>query len=201
MYGNRAQSSLDLMAENRLAALDERSLRRWLSSTARAADGVAARDGAVLTSFCCNDYLGLSQHPSVKQAAHEALEVFGAGAGASRLVTGNHPLYDDLERRLAAIKGTEAALVFGSGYLANLAIPPALTGAGDLIVADELVHASLHAGIRASRADALFFAHNDVDDCRRILEAERGKYRHCLILTEGVFSMDGELAPLEALCP
>jgi 8-amino-7-oxononanoate synthase len=154
----------------------------------------------VLTSFCCNDYLGLSQHPSVKQAAHEALEVFGAGAGASRLVTGNHPLYDDLERRLAAIKGTEAALVFGSGYLANLAIPPALTGSGDLILADELVHASMHAGIRASRADALFFTHNDIEDCHRILKAERLKFRHCLIMTEGVFSMDGDLAPLEALC-
>lgn len=200
MNGNRAQSSLDLMAEQRLAALDERALRRRLSSTARSADGIAARDGAVLTSFCCNDYLGLSQHPSVKQAAHEALEVFGAGAGASRLVTGNHPLYDDLERRLAAIKETEAALVFGSGYLANLAIPPALTGAGDLILADELVHASMHAGIRASRADALFFAHNDIEDCHRIVKAERIKYRHCLIMTEGVFSMDGDLAPLEALC-
>jgi 8-amino-7-oxononanoate synthase len=200
MSGTQAQSSLDLMAERRLVALDERALRRRLSSTARAADGVAARDGAVLTSFCCNDYLGLSQHPFVKQAAHEALEVFGAGAGASRLVTGNHPLYDDLERRLAAIKGTEAALVFGSGYLANLAIPPALTGARDLILADELVHASMHAGIRASRADALFFAHNDIEDCRRILEADRKKYRHCLIMTEGVFSMDGDLALLEALC-
>jgi 8-amino-7-oxononanoate synthase len=200
MNGNRAQSSLDLMAEHRLAALDECALRRRLSPTARAADGVAARDGAVLTSFCCNDYLGLSQHPSVKQAAHEALEVFGAGAGASRLVTGNHPLYDDLERRLAAIKGTEAALVFGSGYLANLAIPPALTGSGDLILADELVHASMHAGIRASRADALFFTHNDIEDCHRILKAERLKFRHCLIMTEGVFSMDGDLAPLEALC-
>ena len=200
MNGNRAQSSLDLMAEQRLAALDERALRRRLSPTARAADGVAARAGAVRTSFCCNDYLGLSQHPSVKQAAHEALEVFGAGAGASRLVTGNHPLYDDLERRLAAIKETEAALVFGSGYLANLAIPPALTGSGDLILADELVHASMHAGIRASRADALFFTHNDIEDCHRILKAERLKFRHCLIMTEGVFSMDGDLAPLEALC-
>ena len=115
-------------------------------------------------------------------------------------MTGNHPLYDGLERRLAAIKDTEAALVFGSGYLANLAIPPALTGDGDLIVADELVHASMHAGIRASRADALFFAHNDVAHCRRILDAERGNYRHCLIMTEGVFSMDGDLAPLKALC-
>lgn len=188
------------MAAARLAKLEERSLRRRLASTARSADGIAARAGTVLTSFCCNDYLGLSQHPAVKQAAHEALDAFGAGAGASRLVTGNHPLYDDLERRLAAIKGTEAALVFGSGYLANLAIPPALTGAGDLIVADSLVHASMHAGIRASQAEALFFAHNDMAGCRRILEAERGKFRHCLIMTEGVFSMDGDVAPLVELC-
>ena len=200
MEGSETGSSLDGMAAARLAALEEQSLRRRLASTARAADGIAARGGAVLTSFCCNDYLGLSQHPAVKQAAHEALDAFGAGAGASRLVTGNHPLYDDLERRLAAIKGTEAALVFGSGFLANLAIPPALTGKGDLIVADALVHASMHAGIRASRAEALFFSHNDMADCRRILEAERGKYRHCLIMTEGVFSMDGDVAPLAALC-
>ena len=200
MEGSETGSSLDGMAAARLAALEEQSLRRRLSSTARAADGIAARGGAVLTSFCCNDYLGLSQHPAVKQAAHEALDAFGAGAGASRLVTGNHPLYDDLERRLAAIKGAEAALVFGSGFLANLAIPPALTGKGDLIVADALVHASMHAGIRASRAEALFFSHNDMADCRRILEAERGKYRHCLIMTEGVFSMDGDVAPLAALC-
>lgn len=200
MEGSETGSSLDGMAAARLAALEEQSLRRRLASTARAADGIAARGGAVLTSFCCNDYLGLSQHPAVKQAAHEALDAFGAGAGASRLVTGNHPLYDDLERRLAAIKGTEAALVFGSGFLANLAIPPALTGKGDLIVADALVHASMHAGIRASRAEALFFSHNDMADCRRILEAERGNYRHCLIMTEGVFSMDGDVAPLAALC-
>ena len=200
MEGSETGSSLDGMAAARLAALEGQSLRRRLASTARAADGIAARGGKVLTSFCCNDYLGLSQHPAVKQAAHEALDAFGAGAGASRLVTGNHPLYDDLERRLAAIKGTEAALVFGSGFLANLAIPPALTGKGDLIVADALVHASMHAGIRASRAEALFFAHNDMADCCRILEAERGKHRHCLIMTEGVFSMDGDVAPLAALC-
>jgi 8-amino-7-oxononanoate synthase len=192
-------SSLEAMAAGRLDALEQQALRRRLAATARSDDGVAARDGRVLTSFCCNDYLGLSQHPAVKQAAHQAIDAFGAGAGASRLVTGNHPLYEDLERRLAALKETEAALVFGSGYLANLAIPPALAGTGDLIVADELVHASMHAGIRASRAEVRFFPHNDADACGRVLADERASFRHCLIMTEGVFSMDGDCAPLAAL--
>ncbi len=188
------------MAAGRLEALEGKALRRRLAATARSDDAVAARGGKVLTSFCCNDYLGLSQNPAVKDAAHRAIDAFGAGAGASRLVTGNHPLYDDLERRLAALKETEAALVFGSGYLANLAIPPALVGAGDLIIADALAHASMHAGIRASRAEVRFFPHNDATACGRILAEERGNFRYCLIMTEGVFSMDGDRAPLAALC-
>jgi 8-amino-7-oxononanoate synthase len=101
---------------------------------------------------------------------------------------------------LARLKETEAALVFGSGYLANLGIPPVLVGSGDLILADELSHASMHAGIRASNADSLFYRHNDVAECQRILDEQRGDYRHCLIMTEGVFSMDGDRAPLVDLC-
>ena len=186
-------------AQGKLDALEGLSLRRRLQETRRAGPDRAFRAGRELISFCCNDYLNLSHHPEVCRAAIQAIERYGAGAGASRLVTGNHPLYADLEARLARIKGTEAACVFGSGYLANIGIIPAFAGADDLIVVDELGHACMHAGARLSRAKTLTFAHNDPDSCRAILAAERGKHRHCLILTEGVFSMDGDLAPLPAL--
>ena len=195
-----ATATLDEFAAGKLAALERRALRRRLAETDRSAGGRAARDGAALVSFCCNDYLGLSQHPAVKRAAIDAVERHGAGAGASRLVTGNHPLYAALEERLARLKGTEAACVFGSGYLANLGIPPSLVGPDDLIVADALVHASMQAGIRASRARAVFYAHNDMDDCRGLMREHRAGHRHCLIMTEGVFSMDGDRAPLAELC-
>jgi 8-amino-7-oxononanoate synthase len=200
MDGLRMTSTLDEFADMKLSELDGRALRRRLAETNRGADARAARGAAELISFCCNDYLGLSQHPAVKRAAIEAVERYGAGAGASRLVTGNHPLYAALEERLARLKGTEAACVFGSGYLANLGIPPSLVGPDDLIVADRLVHSSMHAGIRASRARAVFFAHNDVDGCRTLLRRHRAGRPRCLIMTEGVFSMDGDRAPLAALC-
>ena len=192
--------SIDGFAAEKLDALARQSLRRSLVHTARGEDAAAARGGKPLISFCCNDYLGLSQHPRVKQAAAEALSAFGAGAGASRLVTGNHPLYRNLEQALARIKRTEAATVFGSGYLANLGIIPVFAGPNDLCLADALCHSSMHAGMRASRAAIKLFRHNDLEDCRKILAAERGNYEKCLILTEGVFSMDGDRAPVAGLC-
>jgi len=200
MDGLRPMSTLDEFAAAKLAALEDLALRRHLTETSRLDRSYADRGDRHLISFSCNDYLGLSQHPAVKKAAIEALERYGAGAGASRLVTGNHPLYAELEQRLARLKGTEAACVFGSGYLANLGIPPCLVGKDDLIVADATVHASMHAGIRASQAPALFFAHNDLDECRALLRQNRASHRHCLMMTEGVFSMDGDRAPLVALC-
>ena len=192
--------TLDEFAAAKLAALEDHALRRHLTETHRLDQSYAGRGDLHLISFSCNDYLGLSQHPAVKLAAIAALERYGAGAGASRLVTGNHPLYAELERRLARLKGTEAACVFGSGYLANLGIPPSLVGKDDLIVADATVHASMHAGIRASQARALYFAHNDIEDCQALLRHHRAAHRHCLMMTEGVFSMDGDRAPLAALC-
>ena len=199
MEGRGRPLTIKEVACSKLAELETDALRRVLSETERANAGRTSRNGRHLVSFCCNDYLGLSQHPVVKRAASEAIEKYGAGAGASRLVTGNHPLYNDLETRLARLKCTEKSLVFGSGYLANIGIPPVLAGTGDLILADELSHASMHAGIRASNSDSRLFRHNDIDDCHRILVAERANYRHCLIMTEGVFSMDGDRAPLQGL--
>src|SRR6202167_2805517 len=122
---------------------------------------MVTRDGKRLLSFSCNDYLNLSQHPDVKAAAIAATERFGVGAGASRLVTGNHPLYAELEERLARLKGTKAACVFGSGYLANTGIIPALAGPDDLILIDELSHACIHAGARLSGAAVQHYRHAD----------------------------------------
>ncbi len=189
-------SSLDTFAHAKLAGLDEAALRRRLVPTTREAAAGAARGERRLVSFSCNDYLGLSHHPRVIAAAQEAVAAYGAGAGGSRLVTGNHPPLAALEARLAAHKGTEAALVFGSGYLANLGITPALAGRGDLVLLDELSHACMWAGARLSGARTATFRHNDVADLARILDAERAAHRHCLILTERVFSMDGDRAPL-----
>lgn len=183
-------------AEQKLQQLEATGQRRSLVDTARSEGGRAARDGRRLISFCDNDYLSLSHDPRVVEAAADAARLYGAGAGASRLISGNHPLNTELETRLARIKGTEGARVFGSGFLANLGTIPALVGKGDTIVMDELAHACMHAGARLSGAEIRIFRHNDVEDARRQLEGASGQG---LILTETVFSMDGDRAPLEAL--
>src|ERR1700761_1025213 len=132
----RNMSSLDEFAQQKLATLEQTHLRRTLTPTGRIGDLFVERNGRRRLSFSCNDYLGFAQHPALKEAAIAAIERHGVGAGASRLVTGDHPLYGELERKLAQLKGTEAACVFGSGYLANSGIPQALVGRDDLIVID-----------------------------------------------------------------
>jgi 8-amino-7-oxononanoate synthase len=192
-------STLDTFAQAKLDDLERRNLRRTLADTFRE-DGIwVERDGRRLLSFSCNDYLNLTQHPAVKQAAREAIEHYGAGSGASRLVTGNHPLYAELETRLARVKKTEAAVVFGSGYLANTGIIPVLIGPDGLIVMDELSHACLYAGAQLSRGTVIPFRHNDVAHARELLQRYRAEHAHALIVTDGVFSMDGDLAPLPDL--
>lgn len=191
--------SLDAFAGGKLAGLEAKSLRRWLKPTRRHDGAVVERDGRRLISFSCNDYLGLSQHPEVRAAAAEAALNYGAGASASRLVTGDHPLLGDLEKRLARLKGTEAACVFGSGYLANTGVIPTLVGPGDVVLVDALAHACIWAGAQLSGAKIVKFAHNDVGDLERLLQAERPLARHALVATDGVFSMDGDIAPLGKL--
>ncbi|PZR31362.1 8-amino-7-oxononanoate synthase [Caulobacter segnis] len=191
--------SLDAFAGEKLATLEAKSLRRWLKPTRRHDGAVVERAGRRLISFSCNDYLGLSQHPQVRAAAAEAALNYGAGAAASRLVTGDHPLLGDLEKRLARLKGTEAACVFGSGYLANTGVIPTLTGPGDVVLVDALAHACIWAGAQLSGAKIVKFAHNDVADLERLLNAERPLARHALVATDGVFSMDGDIAPLDRL--
>ncbi|HZT27505.1 MAG TPA: 8-amino-7-oxononanoate synthase [Pseudolabrys sp.] len=191
--------SLDAFAKTKLDELARRNLQRSLAQTYRE-DGIwVERDGRRLLSFACNDYLNLTQHPAVKQAAIKALQKYGAGSGASRLITGNHPLYAALEAKLASLKGTEAAVVFGSGYLANTGIIPALIGRHGVVLVDELSHACIHAGAQLSRGRVLAFRHNDVDHARELLSACRSQYERALLVTEGVFSMDGDTAPLADL--
>ncbi len=191
----RAAAALDDVARGKLEALERRMLRRRLVTTERSANAHARQSDGPLVSFSCNDYLGLAHHPAVVSASVAATRRYGAGAGASRLITGNHPLYAELERQLAALKGSEDAVVFGSGYLTNIGVIPALVGGADLILIDELSHSCLLAGAELSRSRTLPFRHNDVGHAAALLDAERGNHRHCLIVTDGVFSMDGDLAP------
>src|SRR6478609_4617488 len=177
--------SLDQFAQGKLDDLQRRHLRRALAETFRE-DGIwVERDGRRLLSFSCNDYLNLTQHPAVKQAAIAAIEEYGAGSGASRLVTGNHPLYAKLESRLAQFKHTEAACVFGSGYLANTGIIPVVIGRDGLVLLDELSHACIYAGAQLSRGTVATFRHNDVTHALELLSVHRGDHDHATIVTAG----------------
>jgi glycine C-acetyltransferase/8-amino-7-oxononanoate synthase len=154
-------------------------------------------DGKPVLLLCSNNYLGLADHPRVREAAADAAMRWGAGAGASRLVSGNMTLHRRLEERIASFKGTQSALLFGSGYLANLGVIPALARRSEIVFSDELNHASIIDGCRLAGADTVVYRHNDVEHlawCLRNAD-ERG----ALIVTDGVFSMDGDVAPLEEI--
>jgi len=151
-----------------------------------------------LLLLCSNDYLGLANHPALRQAALQAMERYGFGAGASRLVSGTSELHQALENRLALFKGTEAALVFNSGYAANTGIIPAIVGIGDLILSDSLNHASIVDGCRLSKAQVKVYPHKDSVQVETLLKNNR-QARRKLIVTDGVFSMDGDIAALPDL--
>lgn len=191
--------SLDEYARAKLSSMEQRQLRRTLVETDRQDGAIAYRDGRRMVSFSCNDYLNLSHHPDVIRAANEANVRYGVGSGASRLITGNHPLFRDLELRLARLKGAEDACVFGSGYLANMGIIPTLLGPGDLVLADELSHSCILAGSDISKADTFIFRHNDLDHVAALLAEHRAGHLRAMIVTDGVFSMDGDMAPVSAL--
>lgn len=189
---------LDEYCREQLAALQAANQRRTLKESTRG--GVMVRQGEKsYVSFSCNDYLGLSQDPRVIEAATQAVNTYGAGAGASRLVTGNYPLYAALEQQIARMKHREAALVFGSGYLANLGTIPALVGKGDVIFADKWVHACLLDGAQLSGAKVIRFRHNDKAHLQALMEEHRSQYKHALLLVDHVYSMDGDVAPLAEL--
>lgn len=191
--------ALNSLLQQKLQDLEKTQQKRAPMAVVRKPGGYVEVAGRQLLSFSCNDYLGLTHHLEVIAAAKEALVRYGAGAGASRLISGSHPFYEELESALSEHKKTEAACVFGSGYLANLGTIPALVGAGDLIVADKLSHACLLDAAKLSGAKLIRFAHNDMKHCKDLLEKYRADYRNCLLVTETIFSMDGDMAPLAEL--
>jgi glycine C-acetyltransferase len=157
-------------------------------------------DGKKVLMFCSNNYLGLSNHPKLKEAAIKAVQTHGAGSGSVRPIAGNMDLHIELERRLAKFKDAEASLVYQTGFAANAGLIPQLAGKGDLIISDELNHGSIIDGVRLSAAERKVYKHADVADLARVLdEAEKASpsFRRILIITDGVFSMDGDIAPLD----
>jgi glycine C-acetyltransferase/8-amino-7-oxononanoate synthase len=181
----------------RLDELRDRGLRRRLRLVEGPQGPRVTLDDRSVLLLCSNDYLGLANHPEVCAAAALAAERWGAGAGASRLISGNMTPHRRLERRLAAFKGHEAALLFGSGYLANTGTIPALAPRGSVVFSDELNHASIIDGCRLARAETFVYRHRDVEHLSWGLRKAGG--RTALIATDGVFSMDGDIAPLEDL--
>ena len=159
-------------------------------------------DGKQVIMLCSNNYLGLSNHPKLKRAAIEAVRSHGAGSGSVRPIAGNMDLHMDLEKRLAKFKEAEASLVYQTGFAANSGLIPQLADAGDVIVSDELNHGSIIDGVRLSKADRAVYKHCDVDDLRVVLakaESHSPAYRRVLIITDGVFSMDGDIAPVDKI--
>ena len=156
-------------------------------------------DGQQALNFCSNNYLGLANHPRIVQAAREAVEKYGVGPAAVRTIAGTMDLHVKLEQRLAAFKGVEAAITFQSGFNANIATIPALVGKEDVIFSDELNHASIIDGCRLSRARTLRYNHCDPDHLEKVMAEQRASFPRALVVTDGVFSMDGDVAPLDKI--
>lgn len=180
-----------------LEKLKKAGLYRRLRSQKRMSGAEALIDGCRALVFAGNDYLGLASHPKVVEAAGRALSTYGLSAGASRLISGNHQLYDELESTLTAFKGKESALVFATGYMANIGTLTSLAGPDAVIFMDKLCHASLYDGARLSGAQVKRYPHNDLARLQSLLSERDG--RHSFIVTDGVFSMDGDLADLGGL--
>ena len=156
-------------------------------------------DGKRVLNFCSNNYLGLANNPRMVKAARESMEKYGVGPAAVRTIAGTTDLHVELERRLAAFKGVESAITFQSGFTANLGTLPALVGKDDAIFSDELNHASIIDGSRLSGAQIIRYAHCDPQDLKRVLDENRSKFPRALVVTDGVFSMDGDVAPLDQI--
>src|SRR5829696_1077123 len=193
--------------DEELAALRERNLYRPLRVMSSAQGPVVSIDDRRVISLSSNDYLGLTHHPRMRRAALDAVERYGAGSGAVRTIAGTMTLHEELEADLAAFKHTEAVLTFQSGFSANTGVIPTITGETDLIVSDELNHASIIDGMRLSKAPRKVFKHADVAALRDVLREarEQGRdgdgapHRLILVVTDGVFSMDGDIAPLPGI--
>jgi len=191
------RSIVDSWAGEALAALEADSLRRSLEPLETPVGARVRIEGRELLNFSSNDYLGLAANELVRQAAQAALALHGVGAGASRLVVGDTPAHQSLERALAKFEGTERALLFNSGYAANVGALTSLFGLGDVVFSDELNHASLIDGCRLSRAKVVVYPHRDVEALEALVRATPGRRR--AIVTDTVFSMDGDRAPVRGL--
>lgn len=182
----------------RIQEIKERGLYRKNSIYVPLSATHAVSEGKTFLVLASNNYLGLTHHPMVRKAATEAIQTYGTGSGGARLTTGSHPCFEELEQRIAKFKGTEAAVVFNTGYMANLGTISALMGKGDVIFSDALNHASIIDGCRLSGARVIVFPHSDMDILRRLMKENCGNGK-TLIVVDGVFSMDGDIAPLPAL--
>jgi 8-amino-7-oxononanoate synthase len=183
--------------EDRLADIESQGLMRRMRCVSGPQGPRVLLDGRPVLLLCSNNYLGLADHPRVREAAAEAAMRYGAGSGASRLVSGNMTIHRRLEKQLAELKGTDACLLFGSGYLANAGVVSAVAREGDVVFSDALNHASIVDGCRLARAETFVYRHLDTDHLEWGLRQAEG--RGSLIVTDGVFSMDGDVAPLEEI--
>lgn len=195
----QSSSALDTLLRRDLAVLDHADLRRQTHAVRSRRGAVVSADGRAAVDFSSNDYLGLAGDPRIANAIAAALAREGTGAAAARLISGTNELHEQLERALAVFKGTEAALLFSSGYAANTGAIPALASRGDIIYADALNHASLIDGCRLSRADVRIFPHLDVGRLDDLLRDDDGHTGRRWIVVDAVFSMDGDVFPLDAL--
>jgi len=180
-------------------ALQEQGLRTSIRTIGSACGPWMVVDGKRVLNFCTNNYLGLANHPELKSSAQRAIEDWGVGPAAVRSIAGTLELHRQLEQRLAAFKGVEDALYVQSGFCANQAAIPPMVGKGDVIFTDRLNHASIIDGCRLSSAKVVVYEHCDVADCERAIKEHRAQFRRALLITDGVFSMDGDMAPLDRL--
>lgn len=179
-----------------LATIEQNGLYRRMRTVASAPERNIVIDGKPCLNLSSNNYLGLSTHPALKVAAQAAVERYGCGGTASRLIAGTLTLHEELEEKLARLKGTDAALVFPSGFQTNLGVIGALVGEGDCLIMDRLNHASLWDAAKVSRARVFVYGHRDMNDLEKLLR-RAASYRRRLIVTDSVFSMDGDFAPLK----
>ncbi len=188
--------AFDEFVQSQLEDLKQQGLYRKLRILSGEQGPRSMIDGHDVINLSSNNYLGLTTHPKLREAAKAAIDKYGVGAGAVRTIIGTMDIHEELERKLAALKHTEAALVLQSGFTANAAALGPILADGDLVISDELNHASIIDGIRLTKAARKVYKHNDTDDLERVLEATRGQFRNTLVVTDGVFSMDGDIAPL-----
>jgi len=193
--------SVETRASERLDALRERGMHRRMRVMAGAQSTRMSVDGREVLLFAGSNYLDLAHHPEVVEAAAAAAREFGCAAGGSRLINGNLEIHEALESELAEFLGIEAALVFSTGYMANVGVIPALAERGDLVISDALSHASIIDGCRLSRAEVRVFPHGDLDCLESLLRGSASTRRELLVVVDGVYSMDGDVAPLAELVP